>query len=157
MEEWIKNNRAAFDDQPLPEGHAQRFAARMEAGRLIAKRRRMVVRLSSAAGIAAAALVALVVVLRAPGSDCRLDAELADVNAYYGAMVDDGVARVEQAARGMTPEARRDLMESVAQMQLQTRELLGELCRSNAPAQTAEQILIGHYQSQIAALQNINI
>ncbi len=148
MEKYIRNNRAAFDDAPLPEGHRERFAARLARVR----RRRIVVRLSGVA--AAAAMVAAVVWFQGvEKNNCRLSPELADVNAYYSYELSEEVARAEELVRSRGVGERLELMAAVAEMHRESDALLATLCQAEIDTSQAIILVVEHYRLQIDAME----
>jgi hypothetical protein len=86
LEEYIKRNREAFDDQELPEGHFERFEARLGSGQTV-----RVWFWTAIAGVAAAVAAVVIFTGRQPSASIDWFAEVPEdqasiCQAYYEKM-----------------------------------------------------------------------
>ena len=86
LEEYIKRNREAFDDQELPEGHLERFEARLGSGQSV-----RVWFWTAIAGVAAAVAAVVIFTGRQPSAPIDWFAEVPEdqasiCQAYYEKM-----------------------------------------------------------------------
>lgn len=149
IERFIKNNREAFDDAPLPEGHPERFERRLKR---VARRRRLLrtVRMTAAAAVI---FVAVYVLLPKDGEDnaeqiCILSGEMLETKHYYVSMLNMTKTRVEQIVATAEPEIRRELGAELNAIVSDSVPFCNSSDESTA-------IMIQYYYIKIAALLNI--
>lgn len=94
LDEYIRLNREAFDEQEVPEGHLVRFEERL-AGQVAARKRPLIwFRFASVAAGIAAAVAAVVIFINRPGERHKDwfagvgDDQLEICQAYYGKMAE---------------------------------------------------------------------
>ncbi|MDR2466645.1 MAG: hypothetical protein LBD35_04555 [Prevotellaceae bacterium] len=148
IERFIENNREAFDDAPLPEGHSERFERRLK---LAARRRRLLRTIRMTA--AAAAIFALAYMLLPKDGDkaeqiCILSGEMLETKRYYASMLNAAKIRVERIVATAEPEIRRELDAELSLIVSDSASFCNNSDESAA-------IMIQYYDSKIAALRNI--
>lgn len=102
LKNFIENNRKAFDDEMLPEGHFERFEQKLP------KSRGKHITLYSLCGFAVAASIALLFLFRLPGGTqlptpqqkttaqtCKTKEEIDELRLYYNMQMSDILSQME--------------------------------------------------------------
>ncbi|CDE65315.1 putative uncharacterized protein [Parabacteroides sp. CAG:409] len=122
LKDYIEQHREAFNEEPLPEGHLERFAARLEKEeeekvKTVPLWRRL---------MPLAAVVALFLCLSVPfwiqrgTSDsyvCELHSEMGELHTYYRMQLEDHLMELETASKENPSEAVMHLLEAALQIE----------------------------------------
>lgn len=120
LKDYIQQNREALDEIPLPEGHLERFAARLEK----AETKKTVPLWRKLVPLAAA--VALFFCLSVPfwmqqvspdAYVCELHSEMGELHTYYRMQLEDHLMELETASKENPSEAVTHLLEAALQIE----------------------------------------
>lgn len=152
IKRFIENNREAFDDAPLPEGHFERFERRLK---LVARRRRLLRTIRVTAATAAVTAVIFVAGYALLTRDekkteriCILSDEMLETRRYYAAMLNTAKVRVERIVATAEPEIRRELNAELSSIVADSASFCNNSDQSAA-------IMIQYYGSKMVALRNM--
>lgn len=127
LKDFIDNNRNAFNDEYLPDGHFERFEQKLPAPR------RKWVRLYSLFAFAAAACATLLILLNIPGGTpsplkkqtasrphkCEMKQEIEELRLYYNMQMNDVIAQMEELYKQQQKPGAEQLLE-------ETRKILSD-------------------------------
>lgn len=156
LKDYIKKNRSQFDDMEPTDGHAERFATRLN-GQKKSLKRSVRILITTISGIAAAILIMLMIFPLGKIEDsrcarCALSAELAEVSSYYAIQLEEEIAKIQQLVNYTDEETRNELLSDIIVMREESNAFLQQLCASHMDDSDSIPIIIKHYQSQIDAL-----
>lgn len=121
LKDYIQQNREAFDEIPLPEGHLERFAARLEkeeTKKTVPLWHKLV---PLAAAVALFFCLSIPFWMHQPVSPdayvCELHSEMGELHTYYRMQLEDHLMELETASKENPSEAVTHLLEAALQIE----------------------------------------
>lgn len=160
LKDFIDNNRHAFDDEYLPEGHFERFEQKLPV-----PRKKRAIRYSLLA-FAVAACAALLILLNIPGgtpisvhkqtasrpNKCEMKEEIQELRLYYNMQMNDVISQMKEIYKQQQKPGAEELLEETKHILSDTYQfeetVLPTLPCSNAAVFTMNQ----HYNTSLESL-----
>lgn len=120
LKDYIQQNREAFDEIPLPEGHLERFAARLEKEETqkTVPLWHKLVPLAAAVALFLCLSVPFWIQRETPDSYvCELHSEMGELHTYYRMQLEDHLMELEAASKENPSEAVTHLLEAALQIE----------------------------------------
>lgn len=162
LKDFIDNNREAFDDEWLPEGHFERFEQKLSAAAPSKKRKRLY---GLWGAFAAAAIIALLVLLRLPGGStlpdsaqrataqaCQPQDEIEELQIYYQMQINDLMAQMKHLHKQEQTNGTSELLKETQKI-LQDNYMFEETVLPTLPHSNEGLFAIAqHYNSSLECL-----
>jgi hypothetical protein len=155
IEQYIKNNRNAFDEQEPAAGHFERFAVKWKKRRHVKFRTR---RVWWVAAVLAGIMVGtgfFINYLRQESDNCPLPPEVETVCEHYEKIMDQEIEHLKVLLEDVEPSARTKVLNDVEAMKSDTKELLKQFCDGINNKQ-AISIIKANYELKIKNIQFIS-
>jgi t-SNARE complex subunit (syntaxin) len=155
LEQYIKDDRNAFDDKEPAVGHSERFAKKLKKQRRTKFRRRNV-------WLAAAVLTGIIIgtgffvhYLGQESDNCSFSPEIETMCEYYEKIMDQEIEHLKVVLKDVEPSVQEKVLEDVENMKSDTKELLKQLCDGINDEQSIA-IIKTNYEMKIKNIQFIS-
>ncbi|MCL2042153.1 MAG: hypothetical protein FWG84_09000 [Bacteroidales bacterium] len=156
LEQYIKENRSAFDNQEPADGHFERFAAKL------GKPRGLTFRTRRFWWVAAAVLAGMMIgtgffvhYLNQASDNCPLSSEVETVCEHYEEIMNQEIEHLKVLLENVEPAVRTKVLADVENMKSDTKELLKQFCDGVNDEQVLSVIKM-NYEMKIKSIQFIS-
>ncbi|MCD7969185.1 MAG: hypothetical protein LUF87_02400 [Alistipes sp.] len=153
LERLITENRASFETESLPEGHLERFTARLEQGEKLRGRktalRRSLMRVSA---VAASVILIMMVVTPLSRINREEHSQLLEALDYFSYELHSKAEGIKALAEHIEPAHRREILDDI--------EKLSEISMDHLPEGSVSEeerigLLFEHYNAKSTSLEMI--
>lgn len=160
LKEYIDNNREAFDNEYLPEGHFERFEQKLPVPR---KKR---VKRYSLLAFAVAACTALLILLNIPGGTpipsheqtasrpqkCEMKEEIEELRLYYNMQMNDVISQMKEIYQQQHKPGAEELLKETKQILSDTYQFEETVLPTLPCTNTAVFAMSQHYSTSLESL-----
>ncbi len=159
LKQFVQTHRDEFDNEQLPEGHFERFEAKLPA-----QRHTLRPRIITLAAFAAAACVAFLLIYKLPfGLDgehkapyvCELRQEVDEVKLFYHMQMNDIVTQMEDIYAQAQVPGTADLLKETKKMQLDSQKFEKEVLPSLPCSSDAVFTINQYYGNQLESMRHM--
>jgi hypothetical protein len=155
IEQYIKENRSAFDNQEPAAGHVERFAEKLKKRNKIKFQRRNI---WWAAAVVAGILFGtgfFINLINQESDKCLLSPEVETITEYYESIMNQEIEHLKMLLKDVEPSVRTKVLADVENMKSDTKELLKEFC-GDINSEQAVSIIKTNYEMKIKSIQFIS-